>query len=362
MQWFETVFSDSEQRHSVKAQRLALKAFGATGRRQKGEAVLAMMDSDSLAVRLAKIEYFGMCGDISLAQREFERIADPSTAALCVWMQCLLNDAQFEAALSVYDSMRDSVSHLLALRASTKQKNATALRRVKALYLKLSLEYEVLPLKLAASFLDCHARCGDVDAAEALFIATDDAQLSVVSVTAMMNAYALGGRHSETVRLFLQSFDDSESSSPANANPLTADIVAFRMALSSCSKLKGTLSVRERRRIHEMLERQSQSEILEEPAIRTHLIAMYADNGELETARTLFARWTESESEQSLAVWHSMASALSRAGCLAEAMSLFSRMLCGVGTAECCMQATAMRMTINAVVRVMCSLFLFIHL
>ena len=243
--WFETVLTESEQRRCVKTQRLALKAYGATGRRQKGEAVLAMLAShepESLAVRLATIEFFGWRRRVGGA-----RIADPSTTACSVWMQCLMGDARHEAALSVFDAMRESerdeVAHLSGLEACAKQKDAAALRRVKAIHLQLELatrrERGVLPAMLATAALDCYARCSDVDAAEALFVAMDEAQHSAMSVTAMMSAYALSGRHADCVRLFLETFD-SESECGARTRALEADMVALPIGAELVLQLKGT--------------------------------------------------------------------------------------------------------------------------
>ena len=59
------------------------------------------------------------------AEREFLRRTDPTEAARCVWMQCLMGDAWHPAALAVFDAMRqserDDVVHLLALKACAKQ-------------------------------------------------------------------------------------------------------------------------------------------------------------------------------------------------------------------------------------------------
>ncbi|XP_051118472.1 putative pentatricopeptide repeat-containing protein At1g69350, mitochondrial [Andrographis paniculata] len=159
---------------------------------------------------------------------------------------------------------------------------------------------------LVSSLVAMYGKFGDVNSAERLF--GNSVDRSTASWTAMISCYNQNGCYSEALKMFVK----------MSGHKLEANTVTLMNVVCSCARLR---CLREGRAVHAYAVRNYID--LDDDFLRSSLIDLYANGGELRYARLVF----DSAYEKDVVSWNILISGYAREHMAEESLSLFREML-----------------------------------
>ncbi|EFJ26278.1 hypothetical protein SELMODRAFT_98472 [Selaginella moellendorffii] len=308
----------------------------ADGKAIHARIVSSNMESDFVGSAL--INMYARCGDVSSARQAFEKIQNKHVVCWTSLMTAYVQTGHYREALDLYGRMdhegvhADGVTYVTALGACA---SLGALKEGKAIHLRVS-ECGFQSLVVHTALLTMYAKCGELDAARAVFnrlasnVAVQNALVTMyakcgslelaksafeasgrkdlVSWNAMIGAYAQHGLGREALDLY----------QTMTSQGVLPDEVTIASSLSACA-ISGSLQLG--REIHSrVLKNQSfQSSLM----VQTALVNMYGRCGRLETARSMF----EDMGQRDVLSWTAMTSVYAQQGHADQVLDLYLEMV-----------------------------------
>eukprot|EP01084_Bolivina_argentea_P089364 161255_1 len=301
---------------NIRSHMLAVRACGNVGKYKKGKQIHECIKDeikDNIYFKTVLVDFYGNCLDINIAQDIFNSIEQQNIVTIGAMMKAYITNDRNEDALRLYDTLvePDHTAHLLAIKACAGIQNY---EKGKFIHDEIYSDMENCDIQIKTTFIDFYGNCEDIQSAENVFESIDEHQQNIVSIDAMMNAYLVNQMHTECIELFknIKTF-----------NNIVPDVLAYRLVLSACSKSDQSFEIRQD--IHECLKNDIDANwMLEDAIIQSHLIAMYSENGMIQTCEEIFNKYVESNNDrQALVVWNAMLQSYGRNAFLNKAKLLY---------------------------------------
>lgn len=179
----------------------AIKACGNTLNHQKGKEIHNKIESkltDNIKLKNALIHFYGKCDDLSAAKKLFESISNKQMNAQSIgcMMQMYAEHELYNQALEIYDnydSLKDDISHLLAIKACSKSDN---FEKGKQIHQRIN----VVNVQLITSLIEFYGSFDDLQSAMHLFESVESK--NIICIGAMMKAYLNCAEYTKCIRLF----------------------------------------------------------------------------------------------------------------------------------------------------------------
>eukprot|EP01083_Nonionella_stella_P010866 30905_1 len=210
---------------------LAIKACTKLLNKDKGYQIIHKMhinySKTTNALLNVLIDFYGKCGDMDNVQRVFEHVQRANKMDVFVinsMLKAHLHNNETEQVLQLYDGMdtypiqKDTVSHLLAIKACNKSHN---LCKGQHIYNSLQSQSCGTSLTIHNAMIDLYGTCGEIQRAESVFFSIQESDKDIVSISAIMNAYCSNELYHKAIHVF-------------NTMHVQPDMVCYATAVKAC--------------------------------------------------------------------------------------------------------------------------------
>ncbi|KAJ7545313.1 hypothetical protein O6H91_09G114700 [Diphasiastrum complanatum] len=255
------------------------------------------------------INMYGKCGRLEDARSIFDRMTNRDVVAWNSMIAACVLNGHVTVALDLFDRMQcdglapNQITFVSALDACASQAAHEKGKQIRAAIVKGGYEEQVV---VGTALINMFSKLGNLDDARNLFNRMP--HRNVVSWNAMIAALARNGHGKEALDLF----------DTMQHNGLRPDHITFVSALDACA---GQAALEKGQEIHSaILDSGYEGQV----NVGTALVHMYGKCGNLEEARSVFARMPQ----RNLVTWNAMIAACSQNGHCKEALELLNQMDC----------------------------------
>ena len=279
---------------------------------------------DEMVIKTALIDSYGACGQIGDALNVFNGISDDIKDAVCVgaMMKVLLQNGRYHDTLALYDrfdSLKDDVSHLLALQSCAELED---LEKGKSIHNSMMTQ-KAGNIQLRNALLHLYGKCGDVESAVGIFKSIPENKLDVISIGSMLNALCKSNRNKECIEMF---------NAMKRVYGIEPNLICYAIVLTACTN---STAFHFGQQIHRKLENDRFLKwMLNDAEIQSPLISMYGKCGKLEIAEAIFEGIKRREPvkyRSNISIWNAMIHAFGRNGDVERAKALYYEAIATVG-------------------------------
>ncbi|XP_011624337.1 pentatricopeptide repeat-containing protein At1g11290, chloroplastic [Amborella trichopoda] len=278
------------------------------GREIHGHMISSGFSSNVFAMT-ALVNMYAKCRKVAEARQLFDRMPERDLVA---WNALLAGYAQngfAQEALKLVSLMRekgerpDSITLVTILPACAHLELLKLGKSIHGFSIRSGFNYMV---NVGTAIVDMYTKCGCIDFARKVFDRMT--MRNVVSWNAMLNGYVQSGASEEALELFWKMQEEG----------IRVSDVTIMGALHACANLE---DLEQGKLVHEQLIRAG---LGSDVSVLNSLIAMYSKCKRVDLAYEIFSYLPKRE--KTLCSWNAMISGYTQAGCINEALGLFSEM------------------------------------
>ncbi|THU60203.1 hypothetical protein C4D60_Mb07t10170 [Musa balbisiana] len=260
-----------------------------------------------LFIENSLIDMYSKCHDISSAYRVFDAMIGRNTVSWNIMISSLVHTEKHWEALALFDSMKeagiqtDEVTLVNLLQSCKKLGQAVWCKCIHSMVIKRQL---ISNNMVSNNLLDAYAKCNYMELAMELFKGMENR--NVISWSIVVSGFVHIGQPDKAIAFFREMWLAGEKPNPITMlSVLEACTVAAELKLSKCA--------------HGIVVR---NEFLNELAIGTAVLDMYAKCGDVNASRKVF----QAMPQRNVLSWNAMIGALGMNGCAQAALAVFHEM------------------------------------